>query len=57
MYRGFKCSKRHIYGLKSEPNQWFSEHLKVHYATFYRPVSKQRDRALDTRNSSLQDDF
>ena len=29
--------------------------LKVHYETFYRPVNKQRDRAVDTRNSSLQE--
>ena len=25
--------------------------LKVHYATFYGPENKQRDRVLDTRNS------
>ena len=29
--------------------------LKVHYATFYEPVNKQRDRALDTTNSSLEE--
>ena len=29
--------------------------LKVHYATFCRPVNKQRLRALDTRNSSLEE--
>ena len=29
------------------------DYLKVHYATFLRAVNKQRDRALDTRNSSL----
>ena len=29
--------------------------LKVHYATFLRAVNKQRDRALDARNSSLQE--
>ena len=25
--------------------------LKVHYATFYRPINKQSDRTLDARNS------
>ena len=29
--------------------------LKVQYATFYGPMNKQRDRALDTRNSSLEE--
>ena len=27
--------------------------LKVHYATFYGPINKQRHGALDTRNSNL----
>ena len=31
---------------------WF---LKLHYATFYGPTNTQRDRALDTRDSSLQE--
>ena len=26
--------------------------LKVHYATFYGPINKQKDWALDKRNSS-----
>ena len=41
--------------IKSEKANYQNESdvLKVHYASFYGPINKQRHRALDIRNSCL----
>ena len=50
------AQRKKIYQALINTQYLWADTLKVHYATFfYGPVNNQRDRALDTRNYSLQE--